>query len=156
MDAAADYAHIQAVYDAVTRAIEGAADPRWGLTLKTHLSHWYEWGAMIYPRIVIPKGPDDLDEALALHDSIVRAATMATLDARRGDQRSPRRGPAAGTVLSHSSSAHPACRCCAGSRRRSIRRGCCRPGNSGFRKNPHDLTDRGQPRTESGHSVDDC
>jgi alkyldihydroxyacetonephosphate synthase len=81
MDAAADYAHIQAVYDAVTRAIEGAADPRWGLTLKTHLSHWYEWGAMIYPRIVIPKGPDDLDEALALHDSIVRAATMATLDA---------------------------------------------------------------------------
>ncbi len=81
LDAAADYTHIQAVYDAVTGAIHGAADPRWGLTLKTHLSHWYEWGSMIYPRVVIPAGPDDLDEALALHDSIVRAATLAALEA---------------------------------------------------------------------------
>ncbi|MFO1301336.1 MAG: FAD-binding oxidoreductase [Burkholderiaceae bacterium] len=81
LDAAADYAHIQAVYDAVTGAIHGAADPRWGLTLKTHLSHWYEWGSMIYPRVVIPEGPDNLDEALALHDSIVRAATLAALEA---------------------------------------------------------------------------
>lgn len=81
MDAAADYARIQAVYDAVTGAIRNAVDSRWGLTLKTHLSHWYEWGSMIYPRVVVPEGPDDLDEALALHDSIVRAATLAALEA---------------------------------------------------------------------------
>lgn len=81
MDMVADFAHIEAVYEKVTRAMREAVDPRWGLTLKTHLSHWYEWGSMIYPRFGIPKGPDKLDEALALHDSIVKAATLAALEA---------------------------------------------------------------------------
>jgi alkyldihydroxyacetonephosphate synthase len=81
LDAVADFAHIEAVYREVTGAIRGVVDPRWGMTLKTHLSHWYEWGSMIYPRCVIPQGPDDLDEALALHDRIVRAASRAALDA---------------------------------------------------------------------------
>ena len=81
MDAVADFTHIEAVYRAVTRAMREAIDPSWGLTLKTHLSHWYEWGSMIYPRFVIPNGPADLDEALALHDSVVRAATLAAIEA---------------------------------------------------------------------------
>ena len=81
MDAVADFAHIEGVYDAVTNAMREAVDPVWGLTLKTHLSHWYDWGSMIYPRFGIPKGPDDLDQALELHDAIVRAATLAALEA---------------------------------------------------------------------------
>ncbi len=81
MDAVADFAHIEGVYDAVTKAMHEAVDPAWGMTLKTHLSHWYDWGSMIYPRFGIPKGPDDLDKALELHDSIVRAATVAALEA---------------------------------------------------------------------------
>ena len=76
-----DSSHIEGVYDAVTRAMREAIDPVWGMTLKTHLSHWYEWGAMIYPRFGIPKGPDNLEEALALHDRIVEAATLAAIDA---------------------------------------------------------------------------
>jgi alkyldihydroxyacetonephosphate synthase len=80
MDVVADFSHIGPVYRAVTRAIREAVDPSWGLTLKTHLSHWYDWGSMIYPRFNIPEGPDDLDEALALHDGIVRAATLAALE----------------------------------------------------------------------------
>ena len=81
MDVVADFAHIRAVYDAVTDAIHHAVDPRWNLQLVTHFSHWYEWGSMIYPRFKIPVGPDDLDEAMALHDSVVRAATHAALGA---------------------------------------------------------------------------
>lgn len=81
MDMTADFAHIEAVYREVTRAMREAVDPSWGLTVKTHLSHWYDWGSMIYPRFGIPKGPDDLEEALDLHDRIVRAATLAALDA---------------------------------------------------------------------------
>ena len=81
MDAVADYAHIEAVYDAVTEAIRGAVGPEWSLGLKTHLSHWFEWGAMIYPRVTIPRGPDDLEGAVALHDAVVRAATRAALGA---------------------------------------------------------------------------
>ena len=34
---------------------------------------------MIYPRVIIPKGPDDLDAALELHDSFVRAASLAAV-----------------------------------------------------------------------------
>ena len=81
MDVAADFSHIEAVYHEVTQAMRQVVGPAWGLTLKTHLSHWYEWGAMIYPRFGIPKGPDNLGEALALHDRIVEAATLAALDA---------------------------------------------------------------------------
>src|SRR5690606_40219609 len=43
--------------------------------------YWYEWGAMIYARVGVPRGPDNLDEAVALHDQIVAAAVRATLAA---------------------------------------------------------------------------
>ncbi len=81
MDMTADFTHIEAVYRDVTRAMREAIDPLWGMTVRTHLSHWYGWGSMIYPRFGIPKGPDDLDEALDLHDKIVRAATLAAIGA---------------------------------------------------------------------------
>lgn len=81
MDVVADFAHIEAVYDAVTQAILHAVDPSWNLQLVTHFSHWYEWGSMIYPRFKIPRGPDHLDEAMALHDKVVRDATRAALGA---------------------------------------------------------------------------
>lgn len=81
MDAVSDYGHINGLYDKVTRAMRESIDPKWGLTLKTHLSHWFDWGAMIYPRFGVPKGPDDLDSALELHDRIIEAAVRAALDA---------------------------------------------------------------------------
>jgi len=81
MDVVADFEHIENVYNKVTHAMKHALDPKWGLTLKTHFSHWYDWGSMIYPRWGVPKGPDDLDEALKLHDKIIHDATMAALEA---------------------------------------------------------------------------
>lgn len=81
MDAVSDYRHLPGLYDKVTRAMREAVDPKWGLTLKTHLSHWFDWGAMIYPRFNIPKGPDDLESAVELHDRIIGAAVRASLEA---------------------------------------------------------------------------
>ncbi|HLX64938.1 MAG TPA: FAD-binding oxidoreductase [Planctomycetota bacterium] len=81
MDVVSDFAHIENVYNKVTHAMKHAVDPKWGLHLKTHLSHWYEWGSMIYPRWGIPVGPKDLDEAVALHDKIIHDATMAAHEA---------------------------------------------------------------------------
>lgn len=81
MDAVSDFRSIQGLYDGVTQAIAESIDPKWDLTVKTHLSHWFEWGAMIYSRVNVPKGPDNLAEALALHDQIVAAAVRATLAA---------------------------------------------------------------------------
>ncbi|MFN8531652.1 MAG: FAD-binding oxidoreductase [Anaerolineae bacterium] len=79
IDVVADFAHIEATYHEVTAAIRGAVDPKWNLSLNTHLSHWYEWGSMIYARMKIPTGPADLDEAKALHDAIFKAGTEAAL-----------------------------------------------------------------------------
>jgi alkyldihydroxyacetonephosphate synthase len=81
IDVVADYAHIEEVYARVTAAIRAAADPKWDLQLVTHLSHWYDWGTMIYARVKIPRGPESLDEAMALHDTIVRDGTRAALAA---------------------------------------------------------------------------
>ncbi len=81
IDVVADYAHIADVYARVTQAIRQAIDPKWDLQLVTHLSHWYEWGTMIYARFKVPKGPESLDEAMALHDAIVRAGTLAAIAA---------------------------------------------------------------------------
>ena len=80
MDAVSDFDHIEALYHNVTRAMRESIDPVWGLTVRTHLSHWFEWGSMIYPRFGIPKGPDDLDAAVDLHDRIVRAAAIAAIE----------------------------------------------------------------------------
>jgi alkyldihydroxyacetonephosphate synthase len=81
VDVVSDYDHIEAVYNATTRAMREAAPPQWNMSLNTHLSHWYEWGSMVYARMKIPTGPDDLDEAKALHDKIFYAGVEAALKA---------------------------------------------------------------------------
>lgn len=81
MDAVSDFRRIEGLYKGVTQAIAESIDPKWGLKVKTHLSHWYEWGAMIYARVDVPHGPDNLEEGIALHDQIVAAAVRATLAA---------------------------------------------------------------------------
>ena len=81
VDVVADFAHIEAVYHETTAAIRAAVDPKWELSLTTHFSHWYEWGSMIYARMKIPTGPDNLAEAKALHDAIFKAGVDAALKA---------------------------------------------------------------------------
>ena len=81
VDVVADYDHIEAVYHATTKAMREAAPPDWNMNLNTHLSHWYEWGSMIYSRMKIPTGPESLEEAKALHDRIFYAGVEAALEA---------------------------------------------------------------------------
>ncbi len=81
IDVVADFEHIEAVYTETTRAIRQVVPVEMNLSLNTHLSHWYEWGSMIYARMKIPKGPDDLTEAKELHDAIFSAGVEAALKA---------------------------------------------------------------------------
>jgi alkyldihydroxyacetonephosphate synthase len=78
IDAVAPYRTILDVYHGVREALAPfAAD---GLRLRTHFSHWYEWGTMIYPRFVI----DDVsavDDPPALYKRIWAAGVEAILDA---------------------------------------------------------------------------
>src|SRR5215216_2114492 len=77
LDVVATYARVEAVYDALHRAVRVPyADT--GLELRMHFSHWYLWGTMIYGRFVVPDGGDD---ALALHDRIWEDGMTAALDA---------------------------------------------------------------------------
>jgi alkyldihydroxyacetonephosphate synthase len=77
LDVVATYDRIEAVYDALHRAVRVPyADT--GLELRMHFSHWYLWGTMIYGRFVVPDGGPD---ALALHDRIWEDGMTAALDA---------------------------------------------------------------------------
>ncbi len=77
IDAVAGYDRILGVYDAIRAALEPfAAD---GLRLRTHFSHWYEWGSMVYPRFVIADVSGDPDP-LALYRRIWDAGVTAILE----------------------------------------------------------------------------
>jgi alkyldihydroxyacetonephosphate synthase len=77
LDVVATYARVEAVYEALHRAVrEPYADT--GLELRMHFSHWYLWGTMIYGRFVVPDGGAD---SLALHDRIWEDGMTAALDA---------------------------------------------------------------------------
>jgi alkyldihydroxyacetonephosphate synthase len=81
LDVVADFSHIEGVYRDVTKAIRAAAGVDANLSLGTHFSHWYPWGSMIYARFKITPAPDRLEDALALHDKIIREGTRAALAA---------------------------------------------------------------------------
>ncbi|MBZ0308587.1 MAG: FAD-binding oxidoreductase, partial [Anaerolineae bacterium] len=72
---------IEAVYEATTKAMHAACPSEYNLQLTTHLSHWYEWGSMIYARMKIPVGPETLEAAKALHDRVFYAGVEAAMKA---------------------------------------------------------------------------
>ena len=78
IDAVAGYDRILDVYYAMRGALEQFADN--GLRLRTHFSHWYEWGSMIYPRFLIPDVSGHPDPP-ALYKSIWKAGVDAIFGA---------------------------------------------------------------------------
>ena len=78
IDAVASYDRILAVYEGIRSALEPFADT--GLRLRTHFSHWYEWGTMVYPRFLIPDVSGHPDPP-ALYKEIWRAGVEAILAA---------------------------------------------------------------------------
>jgi alkyldihydroxyacetonephosphate synthase len=44
-----------------------------------HLSHWYDWGTMLYGRFVVPEAPADTSAAAELHDRIWKDAVDVAL-----------------------------------------------------------------------------
>jgi alkyldihydroxyacetonephosphate synthase len=79
IDAVASYDRILDVYDGIRAALAPfAADV--GLKLRTHFSHWYDWGTMVYPRFVISDVSGHPDP-VALYKEIWRAGVEAVLAA---------------------------------------------------------------------------
>jgi len=78
IDAVAPYGRILDVYHGLRAALAPfAAD---GLRLRTHFSHWYEWGAMVYPRFVIAD-VSRVADPLALYKRIWATGVEAIFDA---------------------------------------------------------------------------
>jgi alkyldihydroxyacetonephosphate synthase len=78
IDAVAPYGRILDVYHAIRAALAPfEAD---GLRLRTHFSHWYDWGTMVYPRFVIPDVSGHPDPR-ALYKDIWRTGIEAILGA---------------------------------------------------------------------------
>ena len=77
IDVVATYARLLQTYHALQEAVAKPYVGR-GLKLRSHLSHWYPWGAMIYARFVLPDGGPD---AVALHDRIWKDGVTAALGA---------------------------------------------------------------------------
>ena len=77
-DTCARFAALPGLYHAKKRTVEeGFADYRARYT--AHFSHWYPWGGMIYDRFYVDDGPEDPEEALALHDRLWDAAVSTSL-----------------------------------------------------------------------------
>jgi alkyldihydroxyacetonephosphate synthase len=77
IDVVATYARLMHTYNALQEAVAKPYAAR-GLKLRSHLSHWYQWGAMIYARFVLPDGGSD---AVTLHDRIWKDGVTAALGA---------------------------------------------------------------------------
>lgn len=77
IDVVATYARLLHTYHALQEAVAKPYAAR-GLKLRSHLSHWYSWGAMIYARFVLPDGGAD---AVTLHDRIWKDGVTAALGA---------------------------------------------------------------------------
>jgi alkyldihydroxyacetonephosphate synthase len=75
----ARYRNIDAIYEALHQEIP-ARYAEHDLRLAIHLSHWYDWGTMLYGRFVIAQAPADPGEAAAVHDRIWYDAVDIALD----------------------------------------------------------------------------
>ena len=88
------FANIERIYHAKKAAITGAFG-HVGVDYIGHFSHWFPWGASLYDRFVVKDVPADPEAARKLHDDIWDVAVHTSLEARRHDQRTPRRRPQA-------------------------------------------------------------
>ena len=78
IDAVAGYDRILDVYHGIRAALAPFAEH--GLRLRTHFSHWYDWGTMVYPALrQIADASGDWRPARALLRDLGRR--------RRGDPR---------------------------------------------------------------------
>jgi alkyldihydroxyacetonephosphate synthase len=78
-DTCARFEDLEKIYWAKKKVIEeGFSEYKARYT--AHFSHWFPWGGMIYDRFYIDNGPEDPEEAIALHDRVWDAAIKASLD----------------------------------------------------------------------------
>lgn len=77
-DTVARFKDIPVIYRARKKAVEETFK-EYGARYTCHLSHFYDWGSMLYDRFYIEQAPDDPAEALELHDRLWDVCTAVGL-----------------------------------------------------------------------------
>lgn len=75
-DQVARFKDLPAIYRAKKRVIEEEF-AEYGARYTAHLSHWYDWGSMLYDRFYVDNPPEDPAEAMELHDRLWDAGIEA-------------------------------------------------------------------------------
>lgn len=75
-DQVARFADLPAIYRAKKQVVEERF-AEYGARYTAHLSHWYDWGSMLYDRFYVDNPPEDPAEAMELHDRLWDAGIMA-------------------------------------------------------------------------------
>lgn len=78
-DQVARFADIPAIYRAKKKKIEEEF-AEYGARYTAHLSHWYDWGAMLYDRFYVDEPPTDPAEAMSLHDRLWDAGILTGIE----------------------------------------------------------------------------
>jgi alkyldihydroxyacetonephosphate synthase len=78
IETTATYDRIYDIYLAKKQVIEEEFKD-FGVNYIAHFSHWFAWGVMVYDRFIIPKPPQDPQEALQLHTEIWGKAARTSL-----------------------------------------------------------------------------
>ena len=77
-DTVARFRDIPKIYRARKKAVEEGFK-EYNARYNCHLSHFYDWGSMVYDRFYIDEPPNDPAEALALHDRLWDVCTAVGL-----------------------------------------------------------------------------
>lgn len=75
-DQVARFKDLPAIYRAKKQVVEQEF-AEYGARYTAHLSHWYDWGSMLYDRFYIDNPPEDPTEAMELHDRLWDAGILA-------------------------------------------------------------------------------
>jgi len=78
-DQVARFGDLPKIYRAKKKIIEEQF-AEYGARYTAHLSHWYDWGAMLYDRFYVDEPPADPAEAMELHDRLWDAGILTGLD----------------------------------------------------------------------------
>ena len=78
IDTIATYDNIENLYISMKSELESKFS-EWDIIFTAHFSHWYEWGASVYPRFIINKPPKNSHDFLKLNNSIWDTAVKVIL-----------------------------------------------------------------------------
>jgi alkyldihydroxyacetonephosphate synthase len=79
LDTVCTYDKLEPLYWAKMHSLEEKFK-EWNIYYFAHFSHWYPWGAMAYDRFIIENPPNDVENAIKLHNEVWDTAIKINLE----------------------------------------------------------------------------